>query len=57
MKRMILNYDVPLVSNLLLGIKAEAIRVGDTNFLNGFDDILSGAHKQWLLEMKAAGAL
>ena len=54
---MILNYDVPLISNLLLRIKAEAIRVGDTNFLNGFDDILSGAHKQWLLEMKAAGAL
>lgn len=57
MHSMILNYDVPLISNLLLRIKAEAIRVGDTNFLNGFDDILSGAHKQWLLEMKAAGAL
>ena len=32
MKRMILNYDVPLISNLLLRIKAEAIRVGRHEF-------------------------
>ena len=52
-----LNIDVPGVSNIVTRLKNVYISRSETNSLDVCDEILSGERKQWLLEMKAAGAL
>ena len=51
-----LNYDIPVVSNILLRIRAAAIAQGDDRMRQTCDFELSGEGKQDYLDMQAAGA-
>lgn len=52
-----LNYDNPVVSNILYKIRQCAVMENNTNEVDTCDVILSGEWKRHHLEMKAAGAL
>ena len=52
-----LNYDNPVVSNIVLKIRQIAVVENNTNEVDTCDVFLSGEWKREYLEMKAAGAL
>ena len=52
-----LNYDNPVVSNIVLKIRQIAVMENNTNEVDTCDVFLSGEWKRHHLEMKAAGAL
>ena len=52
-----LNFDAHGISNTVMRIKSALVSQGDTNAVDVCDEILSGARKELLLDMKAAGAL
>ena len=52
-----LNYENPIVSNIVQRIKAESVLQSNTNYVNWCSEILSGEWKRWYLDMKMSGAL
>lgn len=52
-----LNYENPIVSNVVQRIKSESILQSNTNYINWCSEILSGEWKRWYLDMKISGAL
>ena len=52
-----LNYDNPVVSNIITRIRQVEVSLNQTNGVNACDAFLSGEWKREYLEMKAAGAL
>ena len=52
-----LNYENPIVSNVVQRIKSESILQSNTNYINWCSEILSGEWKRWYLDMKRSGAL
>ena len=52
-----LNYENPIVSNVVQRIKSESILQSNTNYINWCSEILSGEWKRWYLDMKMSGAL
>lgn len=52
-----LNYENPIVSNIVQRIKSESVLQSNTNYVNWCSEILSGEWKRWYLDMKMSGAL
>ena len=52
-----LNYENPIVSNIVQRIKAESVLQSNTNYVNWCSEILSGEWKRWYLDLKMSGAL
>ena len=52
-----LNYESPIVSNIIIRMRSYAIKRGDTESINFYNTVLSGEWKRQYLLMKAAGAL